>query len=143
MSSHVHQVEAGETWITPYQRYLADEVLPLEPTEARKIKKNSNKYTMIDGKLFEHGFTHSILVCVSGKQCTRIMAELHEGICSSHIGGRSVSSKAIRARYYWPTMRDDYTRYAQQCKQCQLHADWHNVPWLFHTWGIDIMGLSL
>ena len=86
MSSQVYQVESGETWMTPYQRYLADEVLPLEHTEARKIKKKSNKYTLIYGKLFRHGFTHPILVCVSGEQCTRIMVELHEGICGSHEG---------------------------------------------------------
>ena len=40
-------------------------------------------------------------------------------------------------------------RYAQRCKQCQQHADWHKAPpeefrsiyspWLFHTWGIDIL----
>jgi len=73
--------------MTPYQCYLADGVLPLEPTEVRKIKKYSSKYTLIDGKLFRHGFTHPILVCVSGEQCTHIMAELHELICGSHIGG--------------------------------------------------------
>jgi len=77
--------------MTPYQRYLAYEILLLEPTGARKIKKKLSKYTLIDGKLFRHGFTHPILVCVIGKQCTRIMAELHEGICVSHIGGRSLS----------------------------------------------------
>ena len=30
-------VEGGETWMTPYNRYLAYGILPLEPTEARKI----------------------------------------------------------------------------------------------------------
>ena len=150
IGSQVHQVESGETWITAYQRYLADNVLPLEPADARKVKKNSSKYTLIDGKLFRHGFTHPILVCVDDEQCTRIMAELHEGICGSHIGGRSLSSKAIRAGYYWPTMREDCTRYTQQCKQWQQHADWHKTPpeklrsiyspWPFHTWGIDILG---
>jgi len=55
--------------MTPYKRYLADGILPLEPTEVRKLKKNSTKYTLIDGELFKHGFTHPILVCVSGKQC--------------------------------------------------------------------------
>ena len=116
MSSQVHQVEAGETRITPYQHYLADGILQLGPTEGRKIKKNSTKYTLIDGKLFRHGFTHSILVCVSGEQSTRIMAELYEGIFDSHVSGRSLSSKAIHAGYYWPTMREDGTRYAQRCK---------------------------
>jgi len=84
----------------PYKRYLTDGILSLEPTEARKIKKNSTKYTLIDGELFRHGFTHPILVFVSGDQCARIMAEFHEGICGSHISGRSLASKAIRAGYY-------------------------------------------
>jgi len=99
-SLQVCLVEEGETRMIPYKRYLDDGILPLEPTEARKIKKNSSKYTLIDGKLFKHGFTHPILVCVSGEQCTRIMAELHEGICRSHIDGRALASKAICARYY-------------------------------------------
>ena len=102
--------------MTPYKHYLADGILPLESTEAIKIKKNSAKYTLIDGELFRHEFTHLILVCVSSDQCAHIMAELHEGICGSHIDGRSLASKAIRAGYYWSTIREDCTRYTQQCK---------------------------
>jgi len=86
----VCQVKQGETWMTPCKRYLADGILPPEPAEARKVKKNVVKYTLIDGELFRHGFTHPILVCVSGDQCMRIMAELHKGICGSHIDGRSI-----------------------------------------------------
>jgi len=86
-SMQVWLVEGGETWMMLYKRYLADGIFPLEPTEARKIKKNSAKYTLVDGELFRHGFTHPILVCVSGDQCARIRAELYEGICGSHIGG--------------------------------------------------------
>ncbi|KAK7382390.1 hypothetical protein VNO80_01241 [Phaseolus coccineus] len=47
-------------------------------------------------------------------------------------------------------MREDCVRYAQRCKKCQEHADWHQAPpeelrslhsrWPFHTWGIDILG---
>ena len=79
------------------------------PDRAHRGQKNSSKYTLIDGKLLRHGFTHPILVCVSGDQCMRIMEELHEGICGSHIDGQSLSSKAIRAGYYWSTMREDFT----------------------------------
>jgi len=63
-------VEEGDTWMIPYRRYLADGILPLEPEEGKKIKRNSAKYTLVDGEVFRHGFTHSILVCVSGDQCT-------------------------------------------------------------------------
>ena len=78
------------------------------------------------------------------------MAELHEGIYGSHIGGWSLASKAIRAGYYWPTIREDWTRYAQQCKQCQQHANCYKAPpeelmsiyspRPFRTWAIDILG---
>ena len=78
-------VHESNTWITPYQRYLADGVLPVDPAEARKIKKSSNKFTLIDGELYRFGFTHPLLVCIHGEKCTRIIAELHEGICGSHI----------------------------------------------------------
>ena len=96
-SMQVCLVEGGETWMTPYRRYLADGILPLELVETRVDKKNSSRYTLIDGNLFRHGFTHPSLICVSGEQCLRIMAELHEGICRSHIGGRALSSEAVSA----------------------------------------------
>jgi len=122
-SSNVCLVDVSETWMTPYRRYLADGLLPQEPTEAKIIKKNACKYILVDRKLLRHGYTHPILSCVSGEQCTRIMVELHEGICGSHIGVRALSSKVVQAGYYWPIMREDCTRYAQRCKQWQQHAD--------------------
>jgi len=63
---HVCIVEEGDTWMTPYRRYLADRILPLEPEEGKKIKRNFAKYTLVDRELSRHGFTHPILVCVSG-----------------------------------------------------------------------------
>jgi len=127
-SMQICLVKGGKTWMTLYQCYLADSILPLEPIEARVVKKNSSRYTLIDENLFRHGFTHPTLICVSGEQCTRIMAELHEGICGSHISGLALSLKVVCAGYYWPTMRENCTRYAQRCKQCQQHADWHKAP---------------
>ena len=100
----------------------------LDATEARKIKKNSSKFTMIDGELYRFGFIHPLLECVHGEKCTRIMAELHEGICGSHVRGRALAARTLRAGYYWPKMREDCKKYAQCCKQCQQHADWHKAP---------------
>ncbi|XP_068461682.1 uncharacterized protein [Phaseolus vulgaris] len=92
----------------------------------------------------------TLKICVHGEQCARLMSELHEGVCGSHVGGRALASMILRAGYYWPTLKEDCVRYAQRCKQCQLHADWHKAPpeelksihspWPFHTWGIDILG---
>ena len=78
-----------DTWITQYQRCLADGVLPLDLTEARKIKKNSSKFTLIDGELYRFGFTHPVLACVHGEKCTRIMVELMRAYVESHRGSSS------------------------------------------------------
>jgi len=107
---HVCALEDGDTWMTPYRRYIADGILPAKPGEGKKLKKNSARYTLVEGVIFRHGFTHPILTCVSGDECTRIMSELHEGICGSHVGGRSLASKVIRAGFYLPSVREDCVR---------------------------------
>jgi len=93
----VLQVDTTNTWMTPYKRYLDDGLLPAGPLEAKIVKRNARWYTLIDGNLFRHSYTHSILTCVSVDQCACIIVELHEGICSSHIGGQAHSLKVIRA----------------------------------------------
>jgi len=57
----VLQVDTTESWITPYQRYLAYWLLPAKPTQAKTVKRNAGRYTLIDGKLFLRGYTHQIL----------------------------------------------------------------------------------
>jgi len=54
-------LEEGDTWMTPYRRYLADGILPAEPEEGKKVKRNVARYALVDGTLFRHGFTHPIL----------------------------------------------------------------------------------
>ncbi|XP_068486998.1 uncharacterized protein [Phaseolus vulgaris] len=140
----VLQVDTTETWITPYKRYLANGLLPGEPMEATMVKRNAGQYTLIDGNLFRHGYTHPILTCVSGDQCVCIMTELYEGICDSHIAGRALSLKVIRVGYYLPTMKEYCPKYAQRCEQCQKHTDWCHasaekcVPFIAH--GLPYMG---
>jgi len=38
-SMQVCVLEEGETWMTPYRRYIADGILPAEPEEDKKIKE--------------------------------------------------------------------------------------------------------
>jgi len=40
-SLKVLQLTVVETWMTPYPHYLADGMLPVEPAEARVVKRNS------------------------------------------------------------------------------------------------------
>ena len=113
----ISQGSMTDTWMTSYQRYLANGLLPSELVEAKAIKTNLGKYTLIDGKLICHGCAHPTLICISGDQCTQVMVEFHEGICGSHVGGRALVLKVIRAGYYWPTTKENRGRYAQRCEK--------------------------
>lgn len=78
------------------------------------------------------------------------MAEVHEGICGNHLGGRTLAHKILNAGYYWPKMHEDAKKYVKKCHKCQRFAliprqppeDLNPVrsPWPFYQWGLDIVG---
>ncbi|XP_068503870.1 uncharacterized protein [Phaseolus vulgaris] len=47
--AQIYGLAEGDTWMTPYRRYLADGVLPTEPEEGKKVKRNAARYTLVDG----------------------------------------------------------------------------------------------
>ncbi|GJU46947.1 retrovirus-related pol polyprotein from transposon TNT 1-94 [Tanacetum coccineum] len=65
-------------------------------------------------------------------------------------GPRSVVAKAIRTRYYWPTMHEDARKVIRECQYCQVYRPVPRnpqqkltpitSPWSFYKWGIDIAG---
>ena len=79
-----------------------------------------------------------------------MLAELHEGICGYHPGGRTLAHRAHTQGYYWSTMKSDAVGYLCKCDRCQRQApilrspaqDLMSIssPWPFAQWGIDIVG---
>ncbi|MCI66064.1 hypothetical protein A2U01_0087322, partial [Trifolium medium] len=61
------------------------------------MKKLAAWYTMVGDKLCKRGFSAPMLLCVSEVEVRRIMEEIHEGSCGSHIGARSLAGKVMRA----------------------------------------------
>nr|KYP66423.1 Gypsy retrotransposon integrase-like protein 1 [Cajanus cajan] len=78
------------------------------------------------------------------------MREIHEGICGSHSGGRTLAAKVLRTGYYLPTLKGDCAEFVKKCVECQKHgnlihasdAELHSIssPWPFALWGIDVLG---
>ena len=79
-----------------------------------------------------------------------LLEQLHEGICGSHTGGRSLAHKAITQGYWWLNMQREAQEYVKKCDQCQHFAlNIHQPggilnplsnPWPFAQWGLDIVG---
>ena len=93
---HVHEVRVGPSWMDPIMRFLKDDVLPKEKSEAEKIRRKAPWFWLSeDHKLYKRLYSGPYLLCVHPEASELLLEELHEGICGSHIGGRSLSHRAI------------------------------------------------
>uniref|UniRef100_A0A2N9ERL9 Uncharacterized protein n=1 Tax=Fagus sylvatica TaxID=28930 RepID=A0A2N9ERL9_FAGSY len=74
------------SWMDPLIAYLRDNCLPQDPKAANVIKRKAP--SLVDDLLYE----------------------IHEGICGSHTGGRSLAHRAMSQGYWWPFMQSDAVR---------------------------------
>ncbi|XP_057793251.1 uncharacterized protein LOC131009864 [Salvia miltiorrhiza] len=128
---HVSNISDRRTWMTPILEYLEQDILPDDKNEARRVKAQSARFSII-------------------REAEMVSAELHNGECGNHSGGRSIAHRALTSGYYWPTMKSDSADYAKRCDKCQRFAQLSHLPpeplisitspWPFMKWGMDIVG---
>jgi len=135
----------------PIRDYLRDDTLPNDKKTAHQIRvKAAHFHLSPEGKLYKRSFTGPYLQCVHPKDVEQVLHELHEVVCGSHIGGRSLTFRVMKEGYWWPYMQKDSAMYAQKCEKCQLHTPMVHQPaselrsltspWPFAQWGMDIVG---
>ena len=134
----------------PIRLYIATGELLDDRSKAHKIQIKSAKFSLLDEQLYKHSLSGPYLKCLTTEQGQYVLAELHQGICRNHRGGRTRAHWAHTQGYYWPTMKSDAADYVKKCDPCQLMSpimrspvqDLISIssPWLFAQWGIDIVG---
>ena len=146
-----HEVRVGPSWMDPIVTFLKDDILPEEKSEAEKIRRNATRFWLSeDHKLYKRSYSGPYLLCVHPEASEPLLEELHEGICGSHTGGRSLLHRALTQGYWWPGMQKEALEYVKKCNQCQRFApSIHqprgvlnplSSPWPFAQWGLDIVG---
>ena len=76
--------------------FLKNDILPEGKSEAEKIRRNATRFWLSeDHKLYRRSYLGLYLLCVHLEASELLLEELHEGICKSHIGGRSLSHRAL------------------------------------------------
>ena len=76
--------------------FLEKDILSEEKSEAEKIRSKAPQFWLSeDRKLYKRSFSGPYLLCVHPEASESLLEELHEGVCGSHTGGRSLSHKAI------------------------------------------------
>ena len=129
---------------------LKEDTLPEERLEADKVRQKATRFWLSEyQKLYKRLFSGPYLLCVPPETIESLLEELHEGICRSHTGGRSLAHRAITQGYWWPNMQREAQEYVEKCDQCQRFAPNIHQPggilnplsslWPFAQWGLDIV----
>ncbi|WKA09087.1 hypothetical protein VitviT2T_026765 [Vitis vinifera] len=140
----------GREWMYDITEYIRAGTLPGDFKQAHKVRVQAARFTLIGGHLYKRSFTGPYLRCLGHSEAQYVLAELHEGICGNHSGGRSLAHRAHSQGYYWPTMKKDAAAYVKKCDKCQRYAPTTHMPsttlksisgpWPFAQWGMDIVG---
>ncbi|XP_065626490.1 uncharacterized protein LOC136066309 [Quercus suber] len=146
------KVGVGPSWIDPIVRFLKDDILPQDKSEAEKVRRKVPQFWLSeDHKLYRRFYSGPYLLYIHHEAAELLLEELHEGICGSHTEGRSLSYRAVTQGYWWLGMQQEAQDYVKRCDQCQRFAP--NIhqpggvlnplssPWPFAQWGLDIVGL--
>ncbi|KAL0455876.1 UNVERIFIED_CONTAM: hypothetical protein Slati_0926800 [Sesamum latifolium] len=79
-----------------------------------------------------------------------VLKEIHSSCYGAHAGTWTLANKALWARYFWPTMKQDARQLVNKCKKNQKHSSLiHQLaeslttmlsPCCFAQWAMDIVG---
>ncbi|XP_030959083.1 uncharacterized protein LOC115981034 [Quercus lobata] len=107
-------IQSESNWMTPILSYLQDGRLPQDVREARKVRKRTARFTILNDALYKRGFSIPYLKCLDEGEAEYILEEIYAGICGDHTGPRSLVSKIIRTGYFWPTMQKDAREFVKR-----------------------------
>ena len=120
LHSQVSQIEeVPPSLMDPIQLYIATRELPNDRDKDHKVQIQSARFSVVDGQQYKRSLGGPYLKCLTPEQGQYVLAELHEGICGNHPGGRTLAHRAHTQGYYWPTMKSDAVDYVRKCDPCQ------------------------
>ena len=97
----IHQIRAGPSWMDSIIQFLKEDTLLEERLEADKVWRKATRFWLSENQeLYKRSFLGLYLLCVPPEMTESLLEELHEGICRSHIGGRSLAHRAITQSYW-------------------------------------------
>ena len=96
---------AVPSWMDPIVAFILDGMLLKDKKEAKKVRRKSPRYWLSNkNKLYRRSFGSPYLLCVHLDVVKGLFYKLHEGICGSRKGGRSLMHKAMTQGYCWSNM---------------------------------------
>ena len=113
----------------PIIDFLAEDRVLKDKKEANRVHRAAAQYWLsADHNLYRRSFGGPYLLCLHPEKVNERLDELHNKVCGSHMGGRSLAHRAMTQGFWWPQMRKDAAEYVRKCEQCQKHAPLIHQP---------------
>nr|XP_027090396.1 uncharacterized protein LOC113711428 [Coffea arabica] len=112
----------------PLIRFLSRGQLPDDRAESRKLQRKAARYALRQNLLYKRSYLGPWLRCITSEKGERILQDIHEGLCGTHVGYRMFVKKALLLEYFWPTMKIDTQIIVLSCPSCQHRAPEHHQP---------------
>ena len=90
--------------------------------ERHSIRMMATQYILCGGQLYRRSYDGVYFRCLKKEEVERVMEEVYQGICGSHMNGRMLDKKILRIGHYWNTMEIDCVDYVKSCHDCQTQA---------------------
>ena len=102
---HIHQIRVGPSWMDLIILFPKEDILSEEKSEVDKVRRKAPRFWLSeDQKLYKRSFFGPYLLCIHPEASELLLEELHERICESHTGGKSLSYRALTQGYWWLNM---------------------------------------
>ena len=86
----------GSCWMDLIIEFFAEDRVSDDESEANKVRRVASRYWLsTDRKLYRRSFGGPCLLYLHPRKVNELLAELHEGVCGSHVGGRSLVHRAM------------------------------------------------
>ena len=103
----------------PIVLFLRQDILLENKLEANKVRRKAPHFWLSENKkLYKRSFFGPYLLCIYPEASKLLLEELHEGICGSHTGGRSLPHRAITQGYWWLNIQKEAQEYLKKRDQC-------------------------
>ena len=83
-------------WMGPIINFLAKDRVSDDEKEANRILQVAARYWLsANRKLYQRSFGGPYLLCLHPEKVSELLVELHDGVCGSHVGGRSLAHRVM------------------------------------------------
>jgi len=118
----------GEDWRQAIADSLNGKIAAEDEAVSKRMEARARNYTIINRNFYKKGIVQPLSKCISQTEGTKLLQEIHSGICGSHIGPYALSAKALRQGFYWPTHIKDVEEIVKTCKACQTLSPIQSGP---------------